>query len=103
MKLVKPQMVGFVQQTLEVRGKFLCTFGVPVLFELNADPKLLPEVELWRLLGAELPPEVPFDPGVAKTRSEYLVIGEAFAPEKKPVSSCHVRVRLGALEKLLFV
>lgn len=103
MKLVKPQMLGFVQQTLEARGKCLCTFGVPLLFEIGGEAKLLPEVELWRLLGAELAPDLQFDTGVAKSRSEYVVVGEAFAPEAKPVGSCHVRVKLGALEKMLFV
>ena len=103
MKLVKPQMVGFLQQTLEVRAKFLCTFGVPLLFEIGPQATLLPEVELWRLLGSELPPEATFDPGVPKTQGEYIVIGEAFAPAGQSVSSCHVRTRVGPLEKLLFV
>jgi uncharacterized protein YjbI with pentapeptide repeats len=103
MRVVKPQALGFLQRSLEVRGKFVCSFGVPLLFQFGNEPKLLPEVELWKFLAAELDPETQFDLGVPKSHGEYLVIGDAFAPEGKPITACHVRVRLGTLEKLLFV
>jgi uncharacterized protein YjbI with pentapeptide repeats len=103
MKFERPQQLGLTHRVVEADGKYFCAFGLPMLFSFDAPGRILPDVELWKFLGEHLDPETTFDVGVPKDGAEYVVIGQAFAPESIACEGCHVRTRVGDLEKLLLV
>jgi uncharacterized protein YjbI with pentapeptide repeats len=103
MRFERPQQLGLTHRVVEAEGKYLCTFGLPMLFSFDSPGRILPDVELWKFLGEQLDPDALFDVGVPKHGAEYVVIGQAFAPTSVACEGCHVRARVGGLEKLLLV
>jgi uncharacterized protein YjbI with pentapeptide repeats len=103
MKFEKPQQLGLTHRVVEADGKYLCAFGLPMLFSFDSPGRILPDIELWKFLGEHLDADTPFDVGVPKHGAEYVVVADAFAPESFACEGCHVRTRVGGLEKVLLV
>jgi uncharacterized protein YjbI with pentapeptide repeats len=103
MKTIKPQKLGLLHRTFEDEGT--CFFVVTVLacFSFGATPTLYNEVDLWKLVAAELGQNVPLDLAMPKRRGEVLLSAKAYARERVPIPARRVRVKLGAVDKTLWV
>ncbi len=103
MKTIKPLGLGVLCRTFENDRQ--CYFVASVLAFFPFDPAgvLLPEVNLWKLLSAELGEGVPFDEGMWKACGEVLVTGKAHPPGGLSQPACAVRLVLGEVDKKLFV
>ena len=100
MKVIKPQKLGVVSRCFERRRRFWMSIGVLALHRFSG--ALASEVELWKFVARELG-QTPPDAAMPKSRGEFLVTGRAFQPGGGAGPACRVRVRLGGLEKELYV
>lgn len=102
MKVIKPQKLGVLYRPYEHEGHCFLAIAVFVYFPFDDPGRLLPEVGMWKLAGAELG-DVPLDDGMNKLRAEVLVHGSCYTPHGKPQATCPVRVTIGSVDKTLFV
>src|SRR3954466_14881933 len=101
MKVIKPQKLGLLCRAFEHKRDSYLSVSVLVFFPLDAPRSLLPEVAMWKVAAQELGKDVMLDGCMPKARSEILVAGKACAPGATPRSAVPVRVKVGAIEKLL--
>jgi uncharacterized protein YjbI with pentapeptide repeats len=103
MKVIKPQRLGLLSRVFEYQGNFYFTVSVLVFFPFESPSFLLPEVKLWQLLPKELGKDAVFDAAMPKPNPEVLVTGHAYPPGGEPKPACAVRVKLGSMDKTLYV
>lgn len=101
MKVIKPQKLGLVTRCFERQRRFL--LGVSILALHDFAHALASEVDMWKFLPEQLGKDGIPDAGMPKSRAEFLVTGRAFQSGGEPRPGCKVRVRLGSIEKTLFV
>lgn len=101
MKILKPQKLGLLTRCFEhERRAFL---GVAILALHHFSHALASEMDMWKFLPGELGKEEAFDAGIPKSYAEFLVTGSAFQPGGKPRPGSMLRVKVGKLEKTLYV
>lgn len=103
MKVLKPLRMSLLHRTFEVAGEvhFVAT---PLLFIPTGDRRaLVSEIELWKTIGEELGPNVPFDAGMPKTEGEWLVTGRAFSHGGVPRPVVQVSAEVAGAKKKLAV
>lgn len=100
MRIVKPRSLGLLTRPFESHGRRRLGVAALALFDLEG--ALAPEVDLWALVAAELA-GAPVDAAIPKARGEYLVSGSAHVPGGEPAPTCRVDVRVGDLDKTLYV
>ncbi|MCJ8501785.1 DUF2169 family type VI secretion system accessory protein [Desulfatitalea alkaliphila] len=105
MKVVKPLKLGILHRSFEYRSR--CFWAPTVLaffdFEDGQAPKLSTEIDMWTFCADELGKAAVVDEGMPKERGEVLVHGAFHAPGGQPVPAGRVRLRLGGIDKTLFV
>ncbi len=102
MKIIKPLKLGLLFKTFEYRGRCFWSPAVLVYFDFNAHGRLESEIDMWKLIPHRLGQQI-LDEAMPKARAEVLVNGSFFAPAQKPVPAGKVRIKLGAIDKTLFV
>src|SRR4051812_39646617 len=100
MKTIKPQKLGLLHRTFEVAGRIDLCVTVMLAAPFDAPESLLHEVNLWKMLAAELGPDAAPDEGMPKPRAEVLVHGRAYPPGGEE-AACSLRLRIGAIDKTL--
>lgn len=103
MKTIKPMKLGVLTRTFELDRKCYFVPTVLVLCDFGPEPRLLPEMDLWRMFGAELGSAAIVDECMPKQRGEVLVHGRCFTAGKTPRTGSYVRVKVGAVDKKLYV
>lgn len=103
MKVIKPQRLGLLSRVFEYQGGFYFTVSILVFFPFESPSFLLPEVKLWQLLPKELGKDAVFDAAMPKPNPEVLVTGHAYPPGGELKPACAVRVKLGSMDKKLYV
>lgn len=103
MKAVRPLRLSLLHRTFEHDRRVLFVPTIVVLFPFESPKSICNEVELWKMLGAELGRFGVLDQLMYKSQGELLVSGSCFTPGGKPVPSAHVRVSLGPIDKTLYV
>jgi uncharacterized protein YjbI with pentapeptide repeats len=101
MKVIKPRKLGIVSRCFEHERSFFLALGVLTLHRFTG--ALASEMEMWPFLAEELGKDAVPDAGMPKSRAEFLVSGFAFAAGETPERACTVRVRVGDLNKTLWV
>lgn len=104
MKGIKPFRLSFLTRPFQVGARH--RLGVAILGFFPLDERgagLLPDADMWKLAGEHLAQDAYLDSGIPKSRSEVLVVGQAHAPGGRPVTTCPVRVTLGAIDASLYV
>jgi uncharacterized protein YjbI with pentapeptide repeats len=101
MKLIKPRKLGVVTRGFEHARRYFVSFGILTLHRFAGE--LESEADLWTFAGEELGPDGVPDAGLPKARGEFLVTGSAWAPAGTSVPASTIQVRLGSLEKTLWV
>lgn len=103
MKTIKPQRLGLLTKVYEDDGAPHLVVTLLVFFSFRGARRVLPEVELWKFVGAELGTDAILDEGMWKPRGEVLVTGRCFAPGGAPCPATYVRVQIGRVDKKLYV
>lgn len=101
MKTIKPQKLGLLHRVFEDGSDCYLSVTILALFSLGPPAALLSEVDLWKLVAAELGKDAVLDMGMPKPRGELLISGRAY-PRGGPAPACAVRARLGAVDKTLY-
>ena len=102
MKITRPLQVCFNHQVLEQNRKFYFTASATLGVNLQTGEELLDLnylQDVFESMGSNPLPDM----GMPKPNGEFLVSGSFFAPGNKSVTGGEVKVRLGELEKKLFV
>jgi uncharacterized protein YjbI with pentapeptide repeats len=102
MKTIKPINQSLLYKTYEADRKFyLCT----VIFSYFSfdSSSLLSEPDLWKFAGTELGKDAMLDMCMPKPKGEVLVVGRCFAPGDEPVMASEVGLRIGPVDKTLYV
>ncbi|MEC4684084.1 MAG: DUF2169 domain-containing protein [Nitrospirota bacterium] len=102
MKVIKPQLLGFLSRTYKRDGNRLALTGM-VPFPLVSPDNPITEQEMWRTIRPELPENGVWDEGIPKDRGEVLFQARAYAPGGVPVLHRRVSVRVGGVAKSLDV
>jgi uncharacterized protein YjbI with pentapeptide repeats len=101
MKILKPQKLGLLTRCFEhERRAFL---GVAILALHNFSHALASEMDMWKFLPEELGKDAVVDTGIPKSCGELLVTGSAFQPGGEPRPGSMVRVKVGKVDKTLYV
>lgn len=103
MKTIKPQKLGILTRCFEFRHKFYFAASVLMYIPLSDRPELYSEAGMWKFAAAELGKDAALDACIPKEKPEFLVAGYAFVPGKEKSIGCSVKVRLGNVEKELYV
>jgi uncharacterized protein YjbI with pentapeptide repeats len=103
MKVIKPINQSMLYKTFEADRSFYVCATIISFFSFESSPTLLPESDLWKFAGSELGKEAMLDMCMPKPQGEVLVIGRCFAPKGVPVSASEVRLRIGPIDKTLYV
>ena len=103
MKVIKPLGLGILHRTFEHGGRCRLVVTAVAFFSLDDPDVLLPEINLWKLMPAELGENGILDEWMLKTRGEVLVTGKAYPPGGDAQPVCAVRVCIGPIDKRLFV
>lgn len=105
MKVVKPSKLGVLTRCFEHERRFHLGVSVLAFVPLTHDGRapLLSEVALWKFVAERMGAQGVLEPGVPKSRGEYLVHGSCFAPGGRPQPMVPVRAQVGALDKALVV
>lgn len=105
MKIVKPDNMALLHRVVRLQGRDCLSVGMVAFFSLGPSQSaaLRPEAELWQR-WASIPGAPPgLDEGWPKPRGEFMVYGEACAPNGRAVRELVVSARVGALERSLRV
>jgi len=102
-KAVRPLRLSLLHRTFEHDRRVLFVPTVVVLFPFESPKSIGSEVELWKMLGAELGKFGVLDQLMYKSQGELIVSGACFPPGGKPAPSAHVRVKVGPIDKTLYV
>jgi uncharacterized protein YjbI with pentapeptide repeats len=102
-KAVKPLRLSFLHRTFEHERRVLFVPTIIALFPFESPKSICSEVELWKMVGAELGKFVALDQLMWKSQGELLVSGACFPAGGKPAPSAHVRTTLGGIDKTLYV
>lgn len=103
MKTVKPFRLSLL--TRPYRWQQRDTLGVSVLamVSLGADPRLMPEQELWQTVSEELDPGSALDLGVPKRVPEVLASGFCYTAHQQDKTMGAVELQVAGLQKSLAV
>lgn len=103
MKTIKPLKLGILTRTFELERKHYFVPTVLAYCDLGPERCLLPEVELWQLAAAEIGKEAVIDECMPKQRGELIVHGRCFTAGRVPRTAALARVKVGAIDKSLYV
>ncbi|MCM5680916.1 DUF2169 domain-containing protein [Schlegelella sp. S2-27] len=103
MRVIKPQHLSVLHRCFERQQRAYLGIAVLGYVPLQMEPALLPEQELWQEVPPLLDPQVPLDAALPKTGGEFVLVGEACAPQGQPVPGLKVEARVGGLHKALHV
>ncbi len=103
MKVIKPQSLSLLTRPYEFRRRMHCGIAVLAMVPLGDKRALISESAMWPMVAEVLGSDGYLDEAIPKENGEFLVAGNAWAPqgERKPMS--RIRVRVGQLEKTLNV
>ncbi len=107
MKTVHPPEIGLNRHCLPVQGHLRMFFSMTLGFHLHAPqqqtPPLCPAEEVWAGALQSLGPQDVLDLGLPKKEAEWLMAGEACAPEGSMVEGLPVQVTVGNLQRNFLV
>ena len=103
MKVIKPLKQGVLYKTFDNDNRSFFVVTVFSFFTFTPPGHLLSEIEMWKLAAQELGKESILDLGMPKPRGEVVLTGKFFSPGGQPVPGGKVRIKLGEIDKTLYV
>jgi uncharacterized protein YjbI with pentapeptide repeats len=102
MKTIKPMTLGALNRPYTFLGSNRMVVAALGFFRLGADNERLLEDNLqWPVVLPLLPAGMALDEVMPKPCAEALVLGQAWAPHGKPVKCLCVRMKVGAIDKVV--
>lgn len=101
MKVIKPGKLGVLTRCYERERQFHMGISVLAFVPLGFDelgPVLLSEIDMWKFSAKALAGGA-LDVAIPKARSEFLVVGKAYAPGGAPRPMFSARAQVGAVKK----
>jgi uncharacterized protein YjbI with pentapeptide repeats len=95
--------LGVLTRTFELDRKYYFVPTILVLFEIGPERRLASEMDIWRIFGADLGKEAVLDECMPKQRGEILAHGRCFTANAVPQPAASVRMRVGPIDKTLYV
>lgn len=89
MRAIKPLRLGFLTRPFDFAREHRFVVTVLAPFPLREPGALVPEVDLWKLVGKQLGRFAVFDSAMWKPRGEVVVSGSCFPPTR-PARACLV-------------
>lgn len=102
MHIVKPLNNAVLTRTFQYQKRHFMAVSALWAFRLS-DGANIPEIPMWKLVLEQLGKNALLDEAINKSRAEFLVYGQAFAPNGIPVERLEVDVQLGDVHKRLNV
>jgi uncharacterized protein YjbI with pentapeptide repeats len=102
MKTIKPQRLGLLTKVFDHGGTPQLVISALAFFPFDAPGNLASEVAMWKLTAEELGADGVLDLGMPKPRGEVLLTARAY-PFGGAKPTCSVRVKLGSVDKTLYV
>jgi uncharacterized protein YjbI with pentapeptide repeats len=102
MRLIRPLQLSFNQRVLEQNRKFYFTASATLGINLQSGEALLEFDQLKDVFACMGENPLP-DTGMPKPNGEVLVSGKCFAPRGKMVPAHEVSLRVGTVDKTLYV
>jgi uncharacterized protein YjbI with pentapeptide repeats len=102
MRGIKPFKLGFLTRPFQWGTDHRLGVSTMVYFSFGDPPGLHTDVEMWQTAAEELPGK-PLEEGIPRSRAEFLVVGACHQPGGVARPTCPVRVRVGNLEKQVYV
>lgn len=103
MKTVKPLRLSTMTRPFLKDGAQHLAMTCIAMTNLRGEPLLLPEPELWKIVGEELGSDAVLDLAMPKDGAEFLVTGSAYTRHQQDKTQCAVSVQVGACKKSLLV
>ena len=103
MRIIKPQKLGLIHRTFTVESVHTFAVAPLIFFDLLDPGKLVSESLAWEKLMRALPANQGLDEGMPKANAEFVLVGKAYAPNKKSVVSIDAAVSIGESTKELRV
>ncbi|WP_257828106.1 DUF2169 family type VI secretion system accessory protein [Burkholderia glumae] len=95
MKIIKPQSLGLLQKPYTHLGRHRLSVAVIGFFPLGrTSERFLAENQQWPHVLASLPAGQPLDEAIPRQGAEVLLLGSAYAPQRKAATSVDVQLRL---------
>lgn len=102
MRGIKPFKLSFITRPFSWGQQHHLGIGVLAYARLGP-PELFTDFEMWNEVSALLGKDAVLDAGLPKSRSEFLLVGSAHQPGGAPGTTCPVTVRVGDMQKRLYV
>lgn len=102
MKVLKPDSLALLYRSLRFGRRNLLSLGLMGLFRFDR-AELGSEPELWAAAAAALGQDQVLDEGLPKPAGEFLAYGACHSAGGVPVQQLPVNVRVGGIEKTLYV
>ncbi|NLT22365.1 MAG: DUF2169 domain-containing protein, partial [Syntrophorhabdus sp.] len=103
MKVIKESEHSLLLNYFGLGDRYYLAVTVMTFFAFMDPSNPLKEQEMWPFVQGELGKDAILDMAMPKPKGEMLVWGRCFAPDGKPRGASRVSVRLGPMEKTLYV
>ena len=105
MKIIKPDSLGLLHRSTHIARQNQLAIGMLAFFSFDKSslPGLLAEAQMWPFVAEAMGKDAILDEGWAKPCGEFLMFGNAYAPDGKPAIELAVMAEVGSLKKSLFV
>ncbi len=103
MRIIKPKQLSLLYKVYEEGSECRLMVAVMGMFSFDRPSTILPEGDLWAMVGETIGKESPIDMIMPKPVGEIVVAGKCFAPGGKPVESMDVSVNMGPIHKTIRV
>ncbi|HOW55202.1 MAG TPA: DUF2169 domain-containing protein [Syntrophorhabdaceae bacterium] len=103
MKVIKEFEHCLLLNYFGLNNKYYLAVTVMTYFDLNDPANPLKEQDMWPFVQGELGKDAILDMAMPKPKGEFLVWGRCFSPDGKPRGASRVTVRVGSIEKILYI
>lgn len=103
MKTVKPFRLSILARPYRWQRRDTLGVSVLAMFSLGAEPKLMPEQELWQVASEELDPGCVLDLGLPKLAPEMLASGYCYTAHQEDKTRAAARLQVAGRERALQV
>ncbi len=103
MKVIKESEHSLLLNYFGLGNRYYLAVTVMTFFAFTDPSNPLKEQEMWPFVQGELGKDAILDMAMPKPKGEILVRGRCFAPDGKPRGASRVSVRIGPMEKTLYV
>ena len=103
MRIVKGSEHSLLLNYFGLNNRYYLAVTVLTFFSFDSPAGVLPEQDMWPFVQKELGKDAILDMAMPKPKGEYLVWGRCFTPDGTARGASQVAVRVGNVEKMLYI